>query len=58
MYQLNKGHGCHHIETSHLNCRVNQLTGFYMMETLAFNELKTDGDKLFKDLLTNTIFSM
>ena len=25
----------HHIETSQLICRANQLTGFYMMETLA-----------------------
>ena len=27
------------IETSHLVCRANQLTGFYMMATLAFNVL-------------------
>ena len=27
------------IETSQLICRANQLTGFYMMATLAFNEL-------------------
>ena len=26
-------------ETSQLICRANQLTGFYMMATLAFNEL-------------------
>ena len=30
---------CHHIETSQLICRANQLTGFYMMVTYAFNEL-------------------
>ena len=30
---------CHHIETSRLICSANQLTGFYMMATLAFNEL-------------------
>ena len=24
----------HHIETSHLICRANQLTGFYVMGTL------------------------
>ena len=30
----------HHIETSQLICRVNQSTGFYMIVTLAFNELK------------------
>ena len=30
---------CDHIETSQLICRANELTGFYMMATLAFNEL-------------------
>ena len=29
----------HHIETSQLICRANQLTGFHIMATLAFNEL-------------------
>ena len=29
---------CHHIETSQLICRTNQLTGFYMMETFFVNE--------------------
>ena len=29
----------HHIETSQLICSANQLTGFYLMETSAFNEL-------------------
>ena len=38
-YQLIKRQSCHHIETSQLICRANQLTGFYMMTTLAFNEL-------------------
>ena len=28
-----------HIETSHLICCANQLTGFYMMDTLALNGL-------------------
>ena len=28
---------CHHIETSQLICPANQLAGFYMMATLAFN---------------------
>ena len=28
------------IETSQIICRANQFTGFYMMGTLAFNELK------------------
>ena len=27
------------METIQLICRANQLTGFYMMATLAFNEL-------------------
>ena len=35
-----KRQSCHHIETSQLVCRANQLTGFYMMATLAFNELR------------------
>ena len=30
---------CPHIETSQLICTANQLTGFYMMATLAFNGL-------------------
>ena len=30
---------CHHIEPSQLICSASQLTGFYMMATLAFNEL-------------------
>ena len=29
----------HHIETGQLICRANQLTGFYMVATLASNEL-------------------
>ena len=34
-----KRQSCHHIETSQLICSANQLTGFYMMATLALNEL-------------------
>ena len=34
-----KRQSCHHIETSQLICRANQLTGFYLMITLTFNEL-------------------
>ena len=34
-----KRQSCHHIETSQLICPTNQLTGFYLMATLAFNEL-------------------
>ena len=30
---------CPHIETCQLICRANQLTGFYMRATLAFNGL-------------------
>ena len=36
---LIKPQSCHHIETSQLICREKQLTGFYIMATLAFNEL-------------------
>ena len=41
---LIKRQSCHHIETSQLICIVNQLTGFYTMATLAFNELKKEDD--------------
>ena len=37
--QLVKRQSCHHIETSQLICSANQLTGFYMIAILAFNEL-------------------
>ena len=33
-------HYCPHIEISQLICTANQLAGFYMSATLAFNELK------------------
>ena len=36
---LTQRQSCHHIETSKLICRANRLTGFYMMDTLAFKEL-------------------
>ena len=36
--QLIKRQSCYHIENSQLICRANQLTGFYMMTILAFNE--------------------
>ena len=35
-----KCQNCHHIETSQQICCANQLTGFYVMTTLAFNESK------------------
>ena len=34
-----KRQNCHHTETSQLIWFVNQVTAFYMMTTLAFNEL-------------------
>ena len=37
---------CHHIETSQLICKANQLTGFYMMATYAFNELMAGNQTL------------
>ena len=39
-YQLIKRQICYHKETSQLICSANQLTGFYMIASLAFNELK------------------
>ena len=36
---LIKRQSCHHIETCQLICRENRLAAFYMMATLAFNEL-------------------
>ena len=42
--KLNKSQSCYHIETSQLICPTNQVTGFYMMATLAFNELKESFD--------------
>ena len=40
--QLIKPQSCFHIEISQLICRANQLTGFYMMTTLGFNELNKE----------------
>ena len=37
-YLINR-QNCQHIETSQLICSANQLTGFYIMATLALNEL-------------------
>ena len=34
-----KYQSCHHIETSQLTYRANQMAGFYMMATLGFLEL-------------------
>ena len=39
--ELIKGQSCYHIETSQLICSTNQLTGSFMMATLAFNELSS-----------------
>ena len=41
---------CHHIETSQLICKANQLTGFYMMATLPFNELSNTEAELKKSV--------
>ena len=38
-HYLVKNQSCHYIETSQLICRANQLTVFYMIATLSFNEL-------------------
>ena len=40
---LNASH-CPHIETSQLICSANQLTCFYMRETLTFNELNEQNE--------------
>ena len=37
------------VETSQLVCSGNQLTSFYMMTTLAFNELKSVFLKILQD---------
>ena len=37
--QMDVRQSCYHIEISQLICSANQLTGFYMIATLAFNEL-------------------
>ena len=37
------------MEASQLICRANQLTGFYMMTTLVFNELKIFSEGLFEE---------
>ena len=36
-----KRQSCHHMETSQFICSADQLTGFYMIVTLTFNELRT-----------------
>ena len=38
-HYLIKRQSCHHIETRQLICSADQLTSFYMMATMAFNEL-------------------
>ena len=44
--QLIKRQSCHQIETTQLICRVNQLTSFCMMATLAFNKLNKEVNEL------------
>ena len=47
MFQLIKRQSCQLIEISQLICRANQFTGFYMVLTLAFNELSNYNSPLF-----------
>ena len=42
------GQFSNHIETSQLICRANQLTGFYMMETLVIKGLTPRKNQTFK----------
>ena len=42
---------CPHIETSQLICCANQLTGFYMRATLAFNGLKEYKSEIIIELI-------
>ena len=37
IHWLIKRQSCHHIETSQLVCRADQLTGFFMMATSTFS---------------------
>ena len=48
-----KAVNCHDIETSQFICSANQLTVFYMMQTLAFNKLNK-GD-LIKSVRLNSL---
>ena len=47
LHQLIKRQSCHDVETSQLICSANQLTGFFMIATLAFNELKAFSEQLY-----------
>ena len=40
----------HHIETSHLICSANQMTGFYMMETLVVKGLNETIDIILRNV--------
>ena len=40
LFLTHKRQSCHHIETSQFICYANQLTRFYMIGTLTFNELR------------------
>ena len=50
-----KCQSCHHIETSQLIPKANQLTGFYMMATLALNELKLFTNFPYLQIMTKKI---
>ena len=43
LFKFIKRQNCHHIESSRLICSANQLTGYYMMAILVFNELLQPG---------------
>ena len=40
VFKLIKQKSCHHIESSQLICKTIPMTGFYMIASLVFNELK------------------
>ena len=42
-----------HTEISQLNCKVNQLTNFYIMTTLAFNQLSRSDQRSIKRSFSN-----
>ena len=46
----------HHIETSQLICKANQLTGFYMMGTLVVKGLINNRKKGFSDVFSDHYF--
>ena len=45
----------HHIETSQLIYRANQLTVFYMMATLVLNELTSTISRYYSPIISNVL---